>query len=60
MERAKIKDLTKEMEISTEELRMIGGGINPEPEPPKAWYLRIDRWHTVGELGFLERFPNVP
>ena len=46
MERVKIKDLTKEMEVSTEELKMIRGGINPQPEPPGSWYLRIDRWRT--------------
>ena len=60
METVRIKDLAEEMEISTEELKMIRGGINPQPEPPKPWYLRLDRWHTVGELSFLERFPNVP
>jgi len=41
-----IKDLAKEMEISTEELRMIRGGISPQPEPPRRWYLMIDRWRT--------------
>ena len=34
MARIKIKDLPKDMKISKEEMKVIRGGFNPQPEPP--------------------------
>ena len=59
MKRIMIKDLAKEVAISIEELRVIRGGISPQPEPPRRWYPGIYSWHTVGELSF-KKFPGCP
>ena len=34
MARIKIKDLPKDMKISKEEMKVIRGGFQPQPEPP--------------------------
>ena len=49
MKKVKMEDLARDTEISSGELKLVKGGLGPQPEPPDRW-----RYAMLAKFNYLK------